>query len=142
VPAAVTPPEISVVLPAFDAEGTLPACLRSVVRQRERRWECIVVDDGSTDGTAACARGFAAADPRVRVVSMRHAGLVAALQRGLALARGRVVARMDADDVMHRDRLGAQLAALDAAPHLAAVGCRVRLFRARRCPRTATTSAG
>jgi glycosyltransferase involved in cell wall biosynthesis len=129
-------PEISVLLPAFDAEATLAAALRSVLRQREGRWECIVVDDGSTDGTAACARRFAARDARFRVVSVAHAGLVGALRHGLALARGPLVARMDADDVMHRDRLGAQRAALDAAPDLAGVGCHVRIF-----PR-ATLSAG
>jgi glycosyltransferase involved in cell wall biosynthesis len=121
-------PEVSVLLPAFDAEATLATALRSVLRQRERRWECIVVDDGSTDGTAACARRFAADDARFRMISVPHAGVVGALRLGLALARGRLVARMDADDVMHRDRLGAQRAALDAAPGLAAVGCHVRVF--------------
>jgi glycosyltransferase involved in cell wall biosynthesis len=123
-------PAVSILLPAFNAEATLPACLRSIARQTEPRWECIVVDDGSTDGTASCARRLA--DARVRVVSTPHRGLVAALNTGLEHCRGRVVARMDADDLMHRDRLAAQLAALEAAPRLAAVGCCVRLFpRAR-----------
>ena len=121
-------PEISVLLPAVDAEATLRACLASVARQSESRWECIVVDDGSTDGTRACAERFAARDERFRVLPTPHRGLVEALNAGLARCRGRVVARMDADDVMHRDRLGAGLAALDAAPALAAVGCHVRLF--------------
>jgi len=122
------PPEISVLLPAYNAAATLPACLRSIARQREPRWECVVVDDGSDDGTAACARRFAGADGRFRVVATAHRGIVGALEVGLGHCRGRVVARMDADDVMHRDRLGAQLAALDAAPELAAVGCHVRIF--------------
>jgi glycosyltransferase involved in cell wall biosynthesis len=117
---------ISVLLPAYDAEATIGACLRSLIRQREPGWECIVVDDGSSDRTAAVARSFD--DPRVRVVTTPHRGLVAALNEGLGLCRGRIVARMDADDVMHRDRLGAQLAALDADPTLAAVGSHVRLF--------------
>ncbi len=117
---------ISVLLPAYDAEATLGACLRSILRQREPRWECIVVDDGSRDRTATLARSFD--DPRVRVVTTPHRGLVAALNEGLAHCRGRVVARMDADDVMHRDRLGAQLAALDGDPALAGVGSHVRLM--------------
>jgi glycosyltransferase involved in cell wall biosynthesis len=67
-------------------------------------------------------------DPRVRVIATPHRGLVAALNLGLAHCRADVVARMDADDVMHPDRLAAQLAALDADPALAAVGCHVRVF--------------
>jgi glycosyltransferase involved in cell wall biosynthesis len=115
-------------MPAFDAEATLPASLRSVQRQTETRWECVVVDDGSGDGTLARARAFAARDPRFRVVAAPHRGLVAALNLGIGACRAPLVARMDADDVMHRDRLAAQLAALDAAPGIAGVGCHVRLF--------------
>jgi len=128
----VSAPEISILLPAYQAEATLEACLLSVTRQSEPRWECIVVDDGSTDGTPAVAERFAARDGRFHVVATPHRGLVAALTAGLERCRGQVVARMDADDVMHRERLGAQLRALDAEPSLAAVGCHVRLFpRAR-----------
>jgi len=124
--------QISILLPVYQAEATLDGCLRSVARQSEPRWECIVVDDGSTDGTRAVAERFAARDGRFRVVPAPHRGLVAALNAGLERCRGRVVARMDADDVMHRERLAVQLRALDAAPGLAAVGCHVRLFpRAR-----------
>jgi hypothetical protein len=67
----------------------------------------------------------------VTVLSIAASGLVGALTAGLARCRGRYVARMDADDVMRRDRLARQAAALDAAPHLAAVGGRVRFFPRR-----------
>jgi glycosyltransferase involved in cell wall biosynthesis len=128
----VSAPEVSILLPARNAEATLDACLRSVARQTEPRWECILVDDGSSDGTRAVGGRFAARDGRFRLVSTPHRGLVEALNTGLGHCRGRVIARMDADDVMHRARLGAQLRALDDAPDLAAVGCHVRLFpRAR-----------
>lgn len=128
----VAAPVLSVLVPAFDAAPTLPACLRSLARQTETRWECVVVDDGSRDDTPACLRTFAAADDRFVVLAQPHAGLVAALTTGLARCRGRWVARLDADDLMHRERLAAQLAALEAAPGLAGVGCHVRLFpRAR-----------
>jgi glycosyltransferase involved in cell wall biosynthesis len=121
-------PEISILLPACDAATTLAACLSSIARQTEPRWECVVVDDGSVDATRACADRFAARDGRFRVVATPHRGLVHALNVGLELCRGRVVARMDADDLMHRHRLSVQLRALDAAPGLDAVGCHVRLF--------------
>ena len=119
-------PRVSILLPAYQAAATLPACLRSLARQTETRWECVLVDDGSTDDTDTVAR--AAADPRVRVVTRPHGGLVAALTTGLAECRAPIVARMDADDVMHRDRLAAQLAALERTPELAAVGSWVRVF--------------
>src|SRR5262249_33147245 len=116
-------PRVSVLIPAFEAAATLPACLRSLARQSEPRWECVLVDDGSRDATGAVARAAAAGDDRVRVVRVPHGGIVPALAAGLAHCRAPVVARMDADDVMRRDRLAAELALLDAAPGLAAVGC-------------------
>ena len=71
---------------------------------------------------------FARADDRFRVLAGPHRGLVATLNAGLELCRGAVVARMDADDWMHRDRLAAQLSLLTSRPELSAVGCRVRIF--------------
>jgi glycosyltransferase involved in cell wall biosynthesis len=121
-------PEISVLLPAFDAASTLAAALRSVQRQTEQRWECVVVDDGSRDGTLALANAMAREDERIRVVAMSHAGIVTALRAGIAECRAPLIARMDADDLMSRRRLQLQRGALDGAPELAAVGCHVRLF--------------
>ena len=128
-------PRVSVLLPAFDAAATIAAALRSVVRQTLRDWECIVVDDGSTDATAAIVAAAARRDSRISLVSRPHAGIVAALESGRRVCRGEFVARMDADDLMHRGRLAAQLAACRADGSLAAVGCRVRLFP--RAPLTA-----
>jgi glycosyltransferase involved in cell wall biosynthesis len=124
-------PLVSILLPVFDADDTLDACLRSVARQTEPRFECVIVDDGSRDGSLGRARRFAARDARFQVIGTRHAGLVAALQRGLAHCRAPLVARMDADDAMHRERLALQRAALAADSNLAAVGCHVRLFPRR-----------
>ena len=128
-------PLVSVLLPVWNAAATLPACLRSLQRQCETRWECILVDDGSSDDSLACARRFAAREPRLVVLSTPHRGLVAALQTGLAHCRGRFVARMDADDLMHRERLALQSQMLLAHPELAAVGCHVRLFPRRQLRR-------
>lgn len=124
-------PRVSILLPARDAGATLPAALASLRRQTWRDWECVVVDDGSHDDTGRIAATSAARDPRIVVTATPRAGLVAALSAGLRRCRGTHVARMDADDVMRRDRLARQVAALDAAPDLAAVGAHVRIFPRR-----------
>ncbi|MBW2527393.1 MAG: glycosyltransferase [Deltaproteobacteria bacterium] len=126
-------PRIAVLLPAFDAARTLPSCLRSVAAQSEPRFVCLIVDDGSSDGTAAVAQAFAAEDARFVLVQSPagHQGLVAALGLGLARCEAPFVARMDADDLMRRDRLARQLRALEQQPDLAAVGCHVRVFPLR-----------
>jgi cellulose synthase/poly-beta-1,6-N-acetylglucosamine synthase-like glycosyltransferase len=123
-----TRPRVSVLLPVFDAAATLPACLRSLQRQTLRDWECVIVDDGSRDDSLAVARRFAAADARFRPLARPHRGLVAALNQGRAHCRADYVARMDADDCMHRERLARQLEALQSDASLAAVGCHVRIF--------------
>jgi len=128
-------PLVSVLLPAWNAAATLPACLASLSRQTERDWECVLADDGSDDATLHVARAAARADARIRVLAFPHRGLVATLNAALAHCHGGWVARMDADDLMHRERLAAQLALLAREPQLVAAGCHVRLFpRARLGP--------
>jgi cellulose synthase/poly-beta-1,6-N-acetylglucosamine synthase-like glycosyltransferase len=124
-------PLVSVLLPAHDAAATLPATLASLRRQREPRWECVLVDDGSRDATRTLAESAAREDARFRVISIAHGGIVRALESGLDACRGRLIARMDADDVMHRDRLAMQVRALEGDPALAGVGCHVRFFPRR-----------
>jgi glycosyltransferase involved in cell wall biosynthesis len=124
-------PRISILLPVRDASATLGACLHSIARQSEPRFECVIVDDGSRDGSLELAREAEAVDPRLRVLARAREGLVAALNAGLAACRAPLVARMDADDLMHRERLAAQTAALAEDRELAAVGCHVRLFPRR-----------
>ncbi|MET0794184.1 MAG: glycosyltransferase family A protein [Polyangiaceae bacterium] len=121
-------PEISVLVPAFDAAATLGVALRSVQRQTMSNWECLVVDDGSRDQTRSIAEAVARSDARVRVLTVPHGGIVAALQAGIAACRAPLIARFDADDLMSRRRLELQQRVLLQAPELAAVGCHVRLF--------------
>src|SRR5437879_10672349 len=103
---------VSVLIPAFNAETTLGAALRSVQRQSERDWECVLVDDGSTDGTWRVAQTFAGRDARFRVVRTPHVGIGAALNVGLDQCRGELVARLDADDLMSRRRVARQRGAV------------------------------
>jgi len=130
-PGGVPDPLISILLPVRDASPTLAAALRSIQAQSEQRFECIAVDDGSSDSSLEILRACAGRDPRFRVVACPPRGIVAALSAGLELCRGAFVARMDADDLMHRSRLARQLALLQGDPSLSGVGCHVRLFPRR-----------
>jgi glycosyltransferase involved in cell wall biosynthesis len=101
--------------------------MRSICDQSFAEWELLVIDDGSADRSLSIAHEFAAADPRVRVLAQPHTGIVAALNAGLAAARGEFVARMDADDVSHPARLAEQVAAMGptSKPAFGVVGCLV-----------------
>jgi len=112
---------ISVVIAAYNREEELGAAIRSAWGQRPRSpLEVIVVDDGSTDATPEVLR--AASDPRVRIVQGEGRGLVAALNLGLRHCRGELIARMDADDISHPDRLRLQAEMLAQNSRLGAVG--------------------
>lgn len=115
-------PRVSVLLPAFNALATLPRAVACIRAQTFADWELLVVDDGSTDGAAEWMRAQAAQEPRLKVISQPHAGIVAALNRGLAAARGEFIARMDADDESLPERLTEQVALFDAKPELGVVG--------------------
>ncbi|MDK2658127.1 glycosyltransferase family 2 protein [Cupriavidus consociatus] len=121
-------PTISILLPAWNAEQTLALALRSLLAQTFRDFEVLVLDDGSADGTVAVAKGIA--DPRVRVIEDgRRLGLARRLNLGIDMARGRYIARMDADDVSFPERFARQVGFLDAHPDVDLVGCRAVAFR-------------
>jgi glycosyltransferase involved in cell wall biosynthesis len=125
-------PAVSVVMPVRDAARTLGACLRSIAAQTLEDWELVAVDDGSADGSAGVVRRLAASDARVRLLEPGRVGLVGALNHGVEEARAPLLARMDADDLMHPDRLRLQAEFLGASPGIALVGSCVRLFPCHR----------
>ena len=119
-------------MPVRDAEPWLAEALDSILGQTQREWELVAVDDGSSDDSAAILQAYARRDSRICVVGRDSggSGIVGALNRGLAGARSPLLARMDADDVAHPQRLARQRAALDADGSLFATACRVRAFPA------------
>lgn len=121
-------PRVSVLLPVRDARPWLPAALASLTRQTLDDLEVVAVDDGSRDGSGEWLEQAARSEPRLRVERTAPMGLPAALNRALAMARAPLVARQDADDLSHRERLAGQAAHLEAHPEDDLVGCRVRLF--------------
>lgn len=121
-------PVVSVLMPVYQAAPYVVAAVESILAQSLRELELVIVDDGSTDGTGELCAAIAARDPRVVLVRASHEGIVAALNRGLALARGRYLARMDGDDVALPERLAAQLRHLDAHPDVVALGTAVEVI--------------
>lgn len=107
---------VSVLLPVRDAVQTLPECLASLRRQTLAEFEVLAVDDGSRDGSRALLESLAGEEPRLRLLSSAGRGLVAALNLGLAQARAPLLARMDADDVAHPERLARQVERLASGP--------------------------
>lgn len=115
-------------MPVRDGATHLDEALDSMARQTLREIEVLVVDDGSADATPKIARGWSGRDGRIRILRQPPSGIVAALERGRAEARGSFIARMDADDVSEPTRLEAQLDLMRRRPELSVCGCRVRYF--------------
>ena len=116
---------VDILIPVYNAQDTLEQSLRSVAAQTHSSFRVIVIDDGSTDRSGELLDQIARNDPRFLVVHQANAGIVAALNRGLALVDKPYVARMDADDLCKPERLASQVAYLGANPDCIAVGCRV-----------------
>jgi glycosyltransferase involved in cell wall biosynthesis len=139
---------ITIGLPCYNAVTTLRAAMRSILQQTFTDWELIAIDDGSTDGTAAVLREFR--DPRIRLILDReNLGLSVRLNQILEMAQTDLIARMDADDLMHPLRLECQLRTFtdDPATEVAVCGAWVidnqnRLLGARPVPESFHTPAG
>jgi glycosyltransferase involved in cell wall biosynthesis len=108
-------PQVSCIVPAYNAQAYLRQTLESVLAQSGAELEVIVVDDGSVDRTAKIAASFG---QQIQFISQANAGVTAARNRGLDQARGEYIAFMDADDLCRPNKLALQLAAFAADPNL------------------------
>jgi len=124
---------VSVLVPVRDALPWLRASFASLWRQTLREHEVIAVDDGSSDGSGEWLEREAGREARLRVVRTAARGLPVALNTALRLARAPLVARHDADDLSHRERLALQVRHLQRHPGTGVVGTCVRLFPAAAC---------
>ncbi len=111
-------PVVTVIMPAFNAERYLGRAIESVRRQTFPNFELLIVDDGSTDGTAGVANAYAVADARVRVLRQANAGPGPARNAAFAIARGRLFAFLDSDDEWDATFLEEMIAMLDARPDI------------------------
>lgn len=121
-------PAISVLMPCYNAAGTVDDAVRSILTQTLSDFELIAVDDGSTDDTRRRLEAWAERDGRLVVLRREHGGLVDALQAGLTACRAPLIARMDADDRSAPERLARQAEFLEFNADVAVVGTLVEGF--------------
>ena len=125
-------PTVSFLMPVRNAAATLERALGSALAQRGApELEVVAVDDGSTDGSGERMESLARRDSRLRVVRPGRIGLIPALALGQSLCRGEFIARLDADDIAHPERLTVQLSLMARWERLGLVGSQVRYFPAR-----------
>lgn len=117
-------PRISVVMPVYNALPYLDEAIESILRQSFEKFEFVILDDASTDGSTARLREWAAKDKRIRLVELaENLGPAASSERASREARAPIVARMDADDISYPDRLAEQLEILTKHADVGVVGC-------------------
>jgi glycosyltransferase involved in cell wall biosynthesis len=121
-------PAVAVLLPFYNAADTLAETLDSIQAQSLERFALIAVDDGSTDGSAEIVRQRMRHDSRITLLQPGHQGVVGAMNSALAHCQSPLAARMDADDLMHPERLALQSAFLQQHEDIVLLGSRVRLF--------------
>ena len=117
------PIPISIIMPAYNCEAYIKEAIESILNQTFKNFELIVIDDGSTDNTSRIVKSIK--DHRIVYIKNRHRGIVDALNTGLNLARGKYMARMDADDVSYPDRLQKQYDFMEENPDIAVCGTHV-----------------
>jgi glycosyltransferase involved in cell wall biosynthesis len=118
-------PEISVVLPYYNAESTLKAAVESILNQSFNNFELLLINNNSCDQSCKIASRFADKDSRVKLFHESEKGVANAMNCGLQNARGNYLARMDADDISHPKRLEKQLQYLNSNPEIGLVGSEV-----------------
>jgi glycosyltransferase involved in cell wall biosynthesis len=115
-----TKPKITVLMPAYNAERYIADAIRSVLDQTFSDFELLIVNDGSTDNTVKVISSFK--DERIELISQPNKGVSAALNFGLSHARAVYIARFDADDICHPDRLKIQYDFITAYPEYSIIG--------------------
>ena len=116
-----TPPTLSVLIPTYNGGRYVFEAIQSILNQTYQDFELLIIDDGSTDNTSKIIQSFN--DPRIRWFrNEKNEGLIATLNRGLELAQGQLIARMDSDDLSLPDRFEKQIHYLNEHPDVSVVG--------------------
>lgn len=98
-------PLVSIIIPAYNIEAYIADCVESVLGQTYRNLEIIIVNDGSTDGTAVCCNDLAVSDSRITVIHQKNAGVVSAREAGISASHGQFLSFIDGDDWVEPDMI-------------------------------------
>jgi glycosyltransferase involved in cell wall biosynthesis len=121
-------PQIAVVMSVYNNAEFLLKAIDSIRAQTFRDWQLIIVDDGSTDGSAEIVRQLLPRDWRIKLISRENKGLTVSLNEALAVARSPYIARMDGDDIALPERFEKQIAYLRSHPECVCLGSQVELI--------------
>jgi len=102
-------PQVSIIIPAYNHENYISDCLDSVIKQTATDWECLVVNDGSTDNTKEIILSYTEKNLKIRMINQPNKGLAAARNKGLSEAKGDYIQFIDSDDVIKENKLKLQL---------------------------------
>jgi len=119
---------VSIIVPTYNYGNLISETLTSIQSQTYENWECIVVDDGSTDNTAEVVACYSAKDSRIRYIQQENRRQAAARNNGIGHSRGEYFQFLDADDLLEREKLQRQVAFLDASPDVDIIYSNVRYF--------------
>ncbi len=119
---------VSIIVPTYNYGNLISETLTSIQSQTYENWECIVVDDGSTDNTAEVVARYAAKDSRISYIQQENRRQAAARNNGISKARGEYFQFLDADDLLEPEKLKQQVAFLDVSPDVDIVYANVRYF--------------
>jgi glycosyltransferase involved in cell wall biosynthesis len=115
-------PKVTVLMSVYNGEKYLQEAVESILKQTFRDFEFIIINDGSTDNSSAILTHYEQIDGRIRVCNQENRGLIASLNRGCQLAKGKYIARMDADDLSLPERLARQVDYLETHPDVGVLG--------------------
>ncbi len=96
-------PELSIIVPVYNSKKFMPGCIDSILAQTFTNFECILVDDGSTDGSAFICENYRQSDDRIIVIHQENSGVSAARNKGIEIARGKYICFVDSDDYIQKN---------------------------------------
>lgn len=121
-------PEITVLLPAYNASETISEAIESILCQSFENFEFLIINDGSSDNTLDIIQSYAQKDSRIRVINQKNMGLIATLNKGLISSSAKFIARMDADDISLPNRLELQFTLIKENPKISVCGSSIEII--------------
>lgn len=119
-------PLVSVIIPLYNTEKYIEEAVKSILSQTYKNLEVIIIDDGSKDNSGNIVKRID--DKRIKLICQENSGMAAALNKGIAMAKGEYIARQDADDIAYPQRLEKQISFLQKNEHYAVVGTWAKVF--------------